>query len=89
MARCCAGLANSRQRNEIESELKRLRAHNEQLLQSWLVSFNSAKRRIDDVPLRHPFEMHYANDVPRAAACEKCTQVLDKQDVQRALKQRW
>jgi hypothetical protein len=47
-----------------------------------------AKRRIDHVPLRHPFEMRYANDMP-ATAWEKCTQVLDKQDVQRTLKQGW
>ena len=47
-----------------------------------------AKRRIEEVPQRHPFEMRYANDVP-ASAWERCTQVLDRQDVQRVLKQGW
>jgi hypothetical protein len=32
--------------------------------------------------------MRYANDVP-ATAWERCIQVLDKQDVQRALKAAW
>ena len=47
-----------------------------------------AKRRIEEVPAQHPFELRYANDVP-ASAWERCTQVLDKQDVTRALKQGW
>ena len=47
-----------------------------------------AKQKIDEVPRSHPFEMRYANDVP-ASAWERCTQVLDKQDVIRTLKQAW
>jgi superfamily II DNA/RNA helicase len=47
-----------------------------------------AKRRIERVPLRHPFEIRYANDVP-ATAWERCSQVLDKQDLRRVLKQGW
>jgi superfamily II DNA or RNA helicase len=47
-----------------------------------------ARRKIEQVPNRHPFEMRYANDVP-ATAWERCIQVLDKQDVQRALKAAW
>ena len=47
-----------------------------------------AKRRIEEVPAQHPFELRYANDVP-ASAWERCTQVLDKPDVTRALKQGW
>lgn len=47
-----------------------------------------AQRKIDQVPNRHPFELRYANDVP-PTAWERCTQVLDKQDVQRVLKQGW
>jgi hypothetical protein len=47
-----------------------------------------AKRRIEAVPAQHPFELRYANDLP-ASAWERCTQVLDRHDVARALKQRW
>jgi hypothetical protein len=45
-----------------------------------------AKRRIEEVPAQHPFQLRYANNVP-VSAWERCTQVLDKQDVAWALKQ--
>jgi hypothetical protein len=41
-----------------------------------------AKRRIDGVPLRHPFELRYDNDVP-TSYWKRCMQVLDKHDVLR------
>jgi superfamily II DNA or RNA helicase len=47
-----------------------------------------AKRRIEQIPRRHPFELRYGNDTP-ASSWERCTQVLDKQDVLRELKQGW
>ena len=47
-----------------------------------------AKRKIEEVPQRHPFELRYANDVP-ATTWEHCTQVLDRHDVLRTLKQAW
>jgi superfamily II DNA/RNA helicase len=47
-----------------------------------------AKRKIDEVPQRHPFELRYANDVP-PTWWERCTQVLDRHDVLRTLKQAW
>lgn len=52
----------------------------------WVLT--DAKRRIEAVPAQHPFELRYANDVP-ASAWERCTQVLDKHDVARTLKQAW
>jgi hypothetical protein len=48
----------------------------------------AAKRRIDEVPARHPFDVRYAHDLP-TSAWERCTQVLDRVDVQRVLKSGW
>ncbi len=48
----------------------------------------AAKRRIDEVPARHPFDVRYAHDLP-TSAWARCTQVLDRVDVQRALKSGW
>jgi superfamily II DNA/RNA helicase len=53
-----------------------------------LGDIEEAKRKIDQVPRRHPFELRYGNDAP-ASSWERCTQVLDKQDVLRELKQAW
>ena len=53
-----------------------------------LGAVEEAKRKIEEVPRRHPFELRYANDMP-ASAWERCTQVLDKQDVLGTLKQGW
>jgi len=44
-----------------------------------------ARRRIDEVPSRHPFELGYAADLPETA-WERCAQVLDRYDVQRMLR---
>jgi superfamily II DNA or RNA helicase len=47
-----------------------------------------ARRHIDEVSLRHPFEMRYAADLPETA-WERCAQVLDRYDVQRMLRKEW
>ena len=47
-----------------------------------------AKRRIEEVPSRHPFELRYAADLPEMA-WERCAQVLDRYDVQRLLRKGW
>jgi superfamily II DNA/RNA helicase len=47
-----------------------------------------ARRRIEEVPRRHPFEVRYAQDLP-PTAWEKCEQVLDRYDVQRRLREAW
>jgi hypothetical protein len=47
-----------------------------------------AKRKIDEIPKKHPFELRYADDIP-AVSWERCSQVLDKYDVVRTLKKGW
>ena len=47
-----------------------------------------ARRHIDEVSSRHPFEMRYAADLPETA-WERCAQVLDRYDVQRLLRKAW
>ena len=47
-----------------------------------------AKRRIEEVPSRHPFELRYLADLPETA-WERCAQVLDRYDVQRLLRRPW
>jgi len=47
-----------------------------------------ARRHIDEVSSRHPFEMRYAADLPETA-WERCAQVLDRYDVQRMLRKEW
>ena len=47
-----------------------------------------ARHRIDEVPSRHPFDIRYAVDLPETA-WERCAQVLDRYDVQRALRKGW
>jgi superfamily II DNA or RNA helicase len=47
-----------------------------------------AKRRIEEVPSRHPFDIRYAADLPETA-WERCAQVLDRYDVQRLLRAAW
>jgi hypothetical protein len=47
-----------------------------------------AKRRIDEMPSRHPFDIRYAADLPETA-WERCAQVLDRYDVQRLLGMAW
>jgi hypothetical protein len=44
-----------------------------------------ARHRIDEVPVRHPFDLRYASDIPETA-WEQCAQVLDRYDVQRILR---
>ena len=36
-----------------------------------------ARRRIEEVPPQHPFDLRYARDLPKAA-WEPCEQVLDQ-----------
>ena len=45
-----------------------------------------ARRRIEEVPPRHPFDLRYAQDLPETA-WERCEQVLDQYDVQRLLRE--
>ena len=47
-----------------------------------------ARRRINEVPSRHPFDLRYAWDLP-ATAWERCAEVLDRHDVLRIMKQPW
>jgi hypothetical protein len=47
-----------------------------------------ARRRIDEVPSRHPFDIRYAQDLPERA-WERCAQVLDRYDAQRLLRKAW
>jgi superfamily II DNA or RNA helicase len=47
-----------------------------------------ARRRISEVPSRHPFDLRYAQDLPETA-WERCAQVLDHYDVLRVMKQPW
>jgi hypothetical protein len=60
----------------------------ERHLRPLLGAAEAAKQKIEEVPRRHPFEMRYANDVS-ASAWERCTQVLDRQDILRTLKKGW
>lgn len=53
-----------------------------------LGDLEAAKRRIDEVPVRHPFDVRYAQDLP-ASAWERCVQVLDRVDALRVLKAGW
>jgi hypothetical protein len=45
-----------------------------------------ARRRISEVPWRHPFDLRYAQDLPETA-WERCVEVLDRHDVLRVMKQ--
>jgi hypothetical protein len=47
-----------------------------------------ARRHIDEISSRHPFEMRCAADLPETA-WERCAQVLDRYDVQRLLRKGW
>jgi hypothetical protein len=47
-----------------------------------------ARRRISEVPSRHPFDLRYAQDLPETA-WERCVEVLDRHDVLRVMKQPW
>jgi superfamily II DNA or RNA helicase len=47
-----------------------------------------ARRRISEVPSRHPFDLRYALDLPETA-WEQCAEVLDRYDVVRVMKQPW
>ena len=47
-----------------------------------------ARRRINEVPSRHPFDLRYAQDLPETA-WERCAEVLDRYDVLRVMKQPW
>ena len=47
-----------------------------------------ARRRIEEVPPRHPFDLRYSADLPQTA-WERCTEVLDRFDVQRRLREGW
>ena len=47
-----------------------------------------ARRRISEVPSRHPFDLRYAQDLPETA-WERCAEVLDRHDVHRIMKQPW
>jgi hypothetical protein len=47
-----------------------------------------ARRRIEEVPPRHPFDLRYAQDLPETA-WERCEQVLDQYDIQRLLRESW
>jgi Helicase conserved C-terminal domain len=47
-----------------------------------------ARRRISEVPSRHPFDLRYAQDLPETA-WERCAEVLDRYDVLRVMKQPW
>jgi hypothetical protein len=53
-----------------------------------LGEIEEARRRIDEVPSPHPFDMRYAEDLP-LTAWERCVQVLDRYDVQRRLREAW
>jgi hypothetical protein len=53
-----------------------------------LGEIEEARRRINDVPSRHPFDLHYSEDLPQTA-WEQCVQVLDRFDVRRRLKEAW
>jgi superfamily II DNA or RNA helicase len=47
-----------------------------------------ARRRIEEVPPQHPFDLRYTQDLP-PSAWERCEQVLDGYDVQRLLRRPW
>ena len=47
-----------------------------------------ARRRISEVPSRHPFDLRYAQDLPETA-WERCAEVLDHYDVLSVMKQPW
>jgi superfamily II DNA/RNA helicase len=47
-----------------------------------------ARRRIEGVPSRHPFDIRYAVDLPETA-WERCAEVLDQYDVQGILRKGW
>jgi superfamily II DNA/RNA helicase len=53
-----------------------------------LGELEEARRRIEEVPPRHPFDLRYAQDLPETA-WERCEQVLDQYDVQRVLRESW
>jgi hypothetical protein len=47
-----------------------------------------ARKRIEEVPPQHPFDLRYARDLPQTA-WERCEQVLDQYDVKRLLRRPW
>jgi superfamily II DNA or RNA helicase len=49
---------------------------------------DEARRRIEEVPSRHPFNVRYGQDLPETA-WEHCADVLDRFDVQRLLREAW
>ena len=53
-----------------------------------LGEIDEARRRIDEVPLRHPFDIRYAQDLQRRR-WERCVQVSDQFDVARVLSAAW
>jgi hypothetical protein len=53
-----------------------------------LGKIEEARRRIGEVPSRHPFDLRYAQDLPETA-WERCVEVLDHYDVLRIMKQPW
>lgn len=53
-----------------------------------LGEIEEARRRISEVPARHPFDLRYAQDLPQTA-WERCAEVLDHHDVVRVMKQPW
>jgi hypothetical protein len=53
-----------------------------------LGEIEEARRRISEVPSRHPFDLRYAQDLPETA-WERCAEVLDHYDVLRVMKQPW
>jgi superfamily II DNA or RNA helicase len=53
-----------------------------------LGEIEEARRRIAEVPSRHPFDLRYAQDLP-ATAWERCAEVLDRFDVERVLREAW
>jgi hypothetical protein len=53
-----------------------------------LGQIEEARRRIEEVPPQHPFDLRYAQDLPESA-WERCEQVLDQFDVQRLLRRAW
>ena len=98
------GIANLRYRNSVEDEVhSALSSRFEQirdifgtipdtLEDVWVATalgeIEEARRRINEVPSRHPFNVRYAHDLPEAA-WERCVEVLDRHDVLRMMKQPW
>ena len=95
---------NLRYRGSVEDDVHKALSHRLKSIQdvfgtipdtledAWVMTalgaVEEAKRKIEEVPRRHPFELRYANEMP-ASAWERCTQVLDKQDVLVTLKRGW